>query len=269
MDFYLLWSDSLPHLIHSILSPLGIVNSTNNSTKNNCMSTSLRSNAINSVFLTIIAILLFMSMLGLIEIHWRLASDYNFSFTPEGINKYISSLGSYKELFVGTVAAIAAFLGLHRLHAATQANIDKIRQDKFSDWKTVLDIRFTEIETRDRVMKREFVRLRYRFFQDLYDIKFNIESKQTLDRIANSVFGDIILFFEENNDRYLQMGGIYGDHSSSYSYDSFRFLFTGSCDTLYDGAQSDLFNWYVSKLDSNRLVDANMHHQQQQNNLRR
>lgn len=90
-----------------------------------------------------------MSIIAFVTIHWTLSNKYSFSFSPDGINTYLTAFGQYEALFTATVATIAAYFGLLRLKVATDANNDKLKQDRFSEWKTVLDIRFIEIEKYD------------------------------------------------------------------------------------------------------------------------
>lgn len=116
--------------------------------------------------------------------------------------------------------------GLHRLKAATDANSDKLKQDHFSEWKTVLDIRFIEIEKADPFMRREFTRVRYNLFRQLYDLNFSITNNTQLTQIFQSTFQDLARFFEEQNNRHIGMGGVYPTNKYSYSFDSFRFYFS-------------------------------------------
>lgn len=90
-----------------------------------------------------------MSIIAFVTIHWTLSNKYSFSFSPDGINTYLTAFGQYEALFTATVATIAAYFGLLRLKVATDTNNDKLKQDRFSEWKTVLDIRFIEIEKYD------------------------------------------------------------------------------------------------------------------------
>ncbi|MBK9630333.1 MAG: hypothetical protein IPO62_04585 [Saprospiraceae bacterium] len=208
--------------------------------------------------MTIIVILIFMSLVALLTIHWTLYNKYSFSFSPEGIDNYLTSFGQYKALFTATVATIGAYFGLHRLKAATDANSDKLKQDHFSEWKTVLDIRFIEIEKADPFMRREFTRVRYNLFRQLYDLNFSITNNTQLTQIFQSTFQDLARFFEEQNNRHIGMGGVYPTNKYSYSFDSFRFLFLGSVDTIYPEIGSDLQTLYLAALDPNRMIDANM-----------
>lgn len=206
-----------------------------------------------------------MSLIALVAIHWTLCIKYSFSFSPEGIEIYLISFGKYKALFTATVATIAAYFGLRSLKAATDANSAKLRQDRFSEWKTVLDIRFIEIEKYDPYMKREFVRVRYNLFTQLYNLNFSITNDSQLTQIFQSIFRNLTRFFEEQNNRHIGMGGIYPDTTYSYSFDSFCFLLLGSVDNSYADIINDLKLLYLASLDINRLVDVNMYQTAQRN----
>jgi hypothetical protein len=199
-------------------------------------------------------------MLTVVMIHLNFAKpNYSFSLSSSAINIYLSSFGNYKALFTGTIAAIAAYYGLHRMTVAADANIQKIKQDRFSEWKTVLDNSLHEIEKKDPYMKREFTRVRLDFYERLYEINFNIESDEVLTTIFESVFGNLIQFFEEQNEMSIQMGGAYPDQNYSYSFDSFRFLFLGSAGTVYNKIAKDLQKLYLEKLSTHRTIDAELY----------
>ncbi|MEA9414314.1 hypothetical protein [Flavobacterium sp. PL02] len=208
----------------------------------------------DGILLIIIIALIFMSLVALITIHWTLYNKYSFSFLPDDINTYLTSFGQYKALFTATVTTIAAYFGLNRLKVATDANSDKLKQDRFSEWKTVLDIRFIEIEKNDPFMKREFVRVRYNLFLQIYNIDFSIKNKAQLVQIFELIFLDLVPFFEQQNEKYISKGGIYNNVLYSYSFDSFRFLFLGSVDTHYLEIMNDLETLYLAAVVSDRTM---------------
>lgn len=222
----------------------------------------------NLLLLIIIGILSAASLAALVVIHWNF-SKQSFSFTASGVNTYLSAYGEYKALFTGTVATIAAFFGLHRLNAATEANVQKAKQDRYSDWKTVLDVRFIDIEKNDPCMKREFIRVRFKFYEELCKINFNIENKQVLTNIFQKVFVSLVPFFEELNETHIQMGGVYPNNLHSYSLDAFHFLFIGSIGEDYSGISADLKDLYLANLPANRIIDPDTYKTAQLRNIRR
>lgn len=215
----------------------------------------------NILLVVAISILLVMSCLALIDIHWNFfdSKKYVFSFTPQGINTYLQGYGEYKTLFTGTVATIAAYLGLLRLKVANEANRDKLKQDRFSEFKTLIDVRTVEVESRDPYLKREFIRVRYNFFNDLYSRDFSILDLTNLTQVFNSHFLDVIRFLEEQNNRHIGMGGIYENDKQSYSFDSFRFVFQGCLENSYNNIVTDLLTLYLSAMNPDRFINPEMY----------
>lgn len=220
-----------------------------------------RTKIFNIILIIVIVILIIMSILAIITIHWTLFDKriYSFSFTPSGINNYLASFGDFKALFTGTVATIAAYFGLLRLKAATDANRDKLKQDRFSEWKTILDIRFIEIERHDPYMKREFTRVRFNLFKQLYDLNFSIANNVQLTDIFQTNFQGLADFFESQNNKHIGMGGVYPNNTYSYSFDSFRFLLLGCVDETYQDIVTDLQRLYLAALSPNRMINSSLY----------
>lgn len=215
---------------------------------------------LNGLLLTAIAILIAMSVLALIFIHWTLSAKYTFSFSPNGINNYLAAFGDYKVLFTGTVATMAAYFGLHRLKVATDANLQKVKQDRFSEWKSVLDIRFIEIEKLDPFMKREFIRIRHNLFEQLYDRNFNVADKAQLTQIVLAIFPQALIhIFETHNNMRIGVNGVYPRYTYAYSFDSFQFLFLGCLDNVYGESRADLQTLYVAQLPAEKHIDVEMY----------
>ena len=212
---------------------------------------------LNGLLITIIVILILMSILAIIVIHMTFFDKvkYIFSFSPDGINNYLNALGEYKALFTATVATIAAYFGLWRYKAATDQNRDKLKQDRFVEWRTVLDIRAIEIEKPDPDLNREFTRVRYNLFNQLHDLNFNITNNEQLTIIFQTTFQDLVGFFEDQNNRNIGMGGSHPNNTHSYSYMSFQYLFLGSLDASYPDIVTDLQTLYIANLPANRIID--------------
>ena len=200
------------------------------------------------IFLTIIIILVFMSFIALVSIHWALYNNYSFSFSPVGINTYLTAFCQYKVLFISFITVITAYFGLLRLQVETDTNKDRIKQDRFLEWKTRLDILFVEIESRDPDMKKEFIKIRDKFFSQIYEINFSISNKEQLIQIFQKNFQGIIGCFEIYNKRFIENGGFYQNQNSSYSFDSFRYLLLNSFDETYTDMKTDLEKLYLTVL---------------------
>ncbi|WP_109831117.1 hypothetical protein [Reichenbachiella versicolor] len=199
-----------------------------------------------------------MSLVALVAIHWQLL-ELEFSFTPSGINNYLSSYATYKALFTGTIATCAAYFGLLRVKVSEDANREKIKQDYFNEWKITFQVRSSEVERKDGRMIGELTKVRRALFNDLYSLKFNIQNKEELTKVFDKHIKPLVDFFETQNDRHVNLGGVYPDDQYSYSFDSFRFIFMGMTENYYDNIVQDLKELYLSGLNENRNIDAQMY----------
>jgi hypothetical protein len=215
---------------------------------------------IDRTLVALIWVLGIFSIIALLSVHWTLFTKYYFSFSPSGLNFYLSQIGRYKELFGATVLIMGTYFALHRLNAATDANILKVKADRFVEWKSVLDtIILPDLAKENSYMKRLFIRHRYSLFEKLYDLNFKIDNVGTLRQVFEEHFQNRVQGFEEQNREYIGMGGIYRDNQFSYSFDDFQFLFTGCIYSAYAGLYDDLKNLYLAQFPQNRQIDAELY----------
>ena len=217
----------------------------------------------NILMIIIITILLVMSSIALISIHGKLV-DLPFEFTPFGIDNYLSSFGFYKYLFTGTIATCSAYFGLLRVKATLDSNIEKIKQDRFSEWKTIVQLRCNEIEYIDPKMTREIIKVRRAMYNYLYDKDFKINSIEELTPLFNDNIANLVAFFEDTNKRQQKLGTVYQNDRHTYSFNSFRFIFFGMIEGYYDNIINDLENLYIANLREGRMINEGWY----QTNLR-
>jgi hypothetical protein len=194
-----------------------------------------------------------MSILALISIHGKLA-DFDLTFSPTGIDNYLSSFANYKYLFTGTIATCSAYFGLLRVKATLDSNLDKIKQDRFGEWKTIVQLRCSEIEALEPKMTREIIKIRRPIYNYLYDKNFEIKNINELTELFNANISNLVGFFENTNKKQLQIG-IYRNNQHSYSFDSFRFVFYGMLDSWYDEMIDDLETLYIANLPNGRMIN--------------
>ncbi|ASE62114.1 hypothetical protein CEQ15_11730 [Chryseobacterium indologenes] len=179
-----------------------------------------------------------------------------FEFSPEGISFYINQFAYYNGLFAATITLIVAYYGIERLKAAERANIDKVRLDRYSDWKTITDARLDVVKDENPLFRREFITIRYQLFEDLYPA-FSIENKKQLQTLFNKYFANLIHAFESNNKKQQGLGGIYPSSDYSYFGQNFLFVFLGSLTgEKYDNAIEDLLKMYNEKLQKDRIINS-------------
>ncbi len=208
------------------------------------------------LFLLITCILILFSVLAIISIHWSILSNINIhiSISPKGINNYLRYYFEYKSLFSITIATVAAYYGILRLKIATDTYKDKLKQDRFDEFKFILQSRLSEIEVKNPFMKREFERIRHKLFNKLYEKKFSLSNKQDLIDIFNEFFKERVKAFERE-DREFKNINVYDTAMSSYSFDNFRFVFL-SCVDSYIGISRDLQVLYIENMDKKRRIDG-------------
>jgi hypothetical protein len=209
----------------------------------------------NYILLALIGVLALTSTIALVAIHWELFFKYDLLLSPQGVECYLSAYGQYETLFTATLGVAGAYFAFLQLNAAVDTYRDKIRYDFFTEWKTTLEVRLKEIERDEPYMGRQFVKLRFGFFKELYEINLSINSKEALIQIFKKHFINEVNFLEKSNRRFEGMGGIYPDAGYSYSFDNFRFVFLGCLDSFYPEIERDLKELYLAELPANRTID--------------
>ena len=202
-------------------------------------------------------ILSLMSILALIAVHAVLlgCSQCRFSLSPMGINNYISAFEPYKALFAGTIATIVAYYGLRRFQIAVDQNSDKLKQDRFIEWQTVLGGYYKLVEKSDKFMIRSFIKLRFALFNKLFEINFKIKGQNNLKEIFDEIFKGYPSSFEEQNKKYMDSGVKLSNVNHSYSFESFETLFLSCVDYIYDGGLAELEKLYLTAINSERKTD--------------
>ncbi|AZA84612.1 hypothetical protein C1637_07175 [Chryseobacterium lactis] len=186
----------------------------------------------------------------------RLLFENHFDFSPDGMSFYINQFSKFNGLFAATITIILAYYGIERLKAAERANIDKVRLDRYSDWKTITDARIDVVKDENPLFRREFINIRYQLFEDLYPA-FAIENKKQLRALFNKYFANLIPAFESNNKKQQGCGGIYQSAAYTYFGQNFLFVFLGSViGVKYDNATEDLLEMYLASLPSDRIIDS-------------
>lgn len=196
-----------------------------------------------------------LSIIALINIH---IANYTYilEVTPEGVNNYISSFSEYKTLFASTITVIAAYFGLERLNEATIANNEKVKQDRFIEWKFSIEHRLAYADEKNPQIRKVFASKRFYLFNDLYAINFIVKDKKKLEDLFNKYFKDIVPFIERQNQTYLKQAGIYPSEKYSYSYDAFRYLFFGCCPyENYLEIEVDLASLFLHELPNSRIIN--------------
>ncbi|MBL3548825.1 hypothetical protein [Chryseobacterium sp. KMC2] len=207
------------------------------------------------IIFAIILVLFSLTTFVIIQIN-LLKSD--FSFTPKGLNFYLQDFADYNALFGATITLIIAYFGIKRLEAAETSNKDKLKLDRYNDWKIVTDIRIDEVHNLNERFRREFYKVRFNLFSDLYESNLSITNIDQLKYIFNKYFRNYTNFFEEMTEKSLRMGHIYRDEQYTFFFDSFYYIVIGSLINEYPALQTDLKKLYIESLKADRIIDSKM-----------
>ncbi|MDC8105013.1 hypothetical protein MTQ00_10720 [Chryseobacterium sp. B21-037] len=211
----------------------------------------------NIIIITTSLILVLLSLAVIIIVQNDL-SVYDLDLSVQGLNFYLHEISNYKELFATTITLIVAYFGILRLTAAEVANQEKVKQDRFNEWKNLLDIRIMEVEKDNPYLKRQFATVRFKLFERLYENNMEINSKKELNMIFNDEIRSSIRFLEEKNEQYFGRE-VYPDNNYSYIYADLQFIFLGLIDKYYDNMIDDLKAIVLDSLNPERTINNNLY----------
>lgn len=209
----------------------------------------------NYIIMAVAIILLVVSILAFVSKQYELFST-SLSISSEGVSFYLKQFSKFYGLFGATITLIVAYYGIERLKAAERANYDKVKLDRYADWRLVTDIRIDLIKDENPLFRREFYKIRYQLFEVLYP-DFSISDHAHLTLLFNKYFKNDIVSFENNNKNQQRMGGIYRSSTHHYFGEDLLFVFLGSLSGKnYDAVNEDFLQLYIDNLSSERLVNA-------------
>ncbi|WP_345210491.1 hypothetical protein [Mucilaginibacter gynuensis] len=209
---------------------------------------------LNTVIFVFVITALFSTAFVVVLINYKLWNESHLLLSADGFMNYLKAYGDFKDLFVVTVAATAAYVGLQSLQETVQSNCERLKQERFNEWKVKMEIRLLDAEKGNPRLRLIFMELRTKFFDWLYEHDFRIGSKQDL-ALCFAIFSHLVQTLESQNNSAIKMGEIYPNEGYSYSYDGFRFMFLGGPNDTYPEIETDLNKFYLELLPSNRIID--------------
>lgn len=184
--------------------------------------------------------------------------------SSEGVSLYIKQFSKFYGLFGATVTVIVAYYGIERLRAAERANYDKVKLDRYADWRLITDLRIELIKDDNPLFRREFYKMRYQLFEELYP-KFEIKDYTQLNLIFDRYFKSYIPSFEKNNAAHQRSGEFYPSANHSFFGSKLDFVFLGSLQgETYENINEDFEKLYIKNLPPDRIIDARAYQLAQQ-----
>ncbi|MDB5128346.1 hypothetical protein [Mucilaginibacter sp.] len=209
---------------------------------------------LNTVIFAFVITSLVATALVILLVNCKLWKETTLLLTADGLLNYLKAYGEFKDLFVVTIAATAAYVGLQSLQETVFANRERLKQERFNEWKGKMDIRLLEAEKHNPRLRLLFMEHRVKYFNWLDDHNFSISNKQEL-ALSFAIFSHLVRTLEDQNERTIKMGQIYPDADYSYSFDGLRFMFIGGPDHMYPELEIDLKKFYIELLPADRLID--------------
>lgn len=218
-------------------------------------------NIFKPIFLSLIVIQSIFALFGtaFTQIAFFNTADYSLNLGLEGINNYLTAFGKYKELYSSIIITFAAYFGLWQLKASNDANTaslaaneERIKQIRFSEWKSTVETTFNEVDENNIFMKNEFIGIRQKLFNQLYVINFTINNKTTLSEIFNENIKYFVETFESGEKEYLEIVD-YSYATQIYSFDTFCLIFRKCIEYQYSSMFEDLRALYLQNLNPNRF----------------
>jgi hypothetical protein len=191
------------------------------------------------VFIGVLVVVFFFSFVSI----YNDAKDLQFCLSLEGFINFKNILLNNSILLGTMLSVFVAYIAYYRLEVAEEDNKAKLKQFHFSEWRTELETRFSDIRDTEPYMIRVFTRNRRKFFDKLYESDFAITNKTKLTDLFSIFEKEVANFEKKTTNKKVS--------DSPASFLDFRFLFLGCADDekLYENITTDLEEMYKSTID--------------------
>lgn len=218
---------------------------------------------LDKIFFGVTLVLIIMSLIALVLVHIELFTNYQFEISTDGISNYLLAFGTFKELFLGTVAVIGGYVAIN-------SYLEGVKINKYSDWVERTEIRYNQISKYDPQIRILLCHNRNDMFDYLEKRDFVFKNKFSLQDFFNKYFKEIVPIIEERNIRYINNGGIYPNKQETYSYLNFQYIFAElvNISKSYPEILKDLHDLYIESLKKDRYIDKDAYNSAVNNALK-
>ncbi len=206
---------------------------------------------LSKIFKGVTVILLILSVAAMILIQIDLGRNYQFDLSVSGITYYLLAFGKFKELFLGTIALVAGYVGV-------ESFLETVKENRYTDWVARTEIRYSEIVKYDPQLKILLSHQRRTMFEYLEKENFSFNNKESLKLFFEKFIAPKVPYIEESNTRYENLGGCYPDENFTFSYLNFQYIFAEmvNLSKSYPCILNDLHTMYIDSLPKNRTIDS-------------
>ena len=208
-------------------------------------------NFLSKIFKGVTFALLILSAAAIILTQVDLAQNYQFEFSVSGITYYLLSFGKFKELYLGTIAIAAGYVGIKTLEVGIKTLEETIMENRYRDWSNKNDFRLMEYlknnYSNDKI-REIFTCYRRDIFDELYEKKFCINNKKELKSFIDKYFAPNIDLLEQSSELFFPCNSLYPNANTCYSIDCVTYLFKGliNLDKCYPEIIRDFTEIYLN-----------------------
>jgi hypothetical protein len=143
--------------------------------------------------------------------------------SSQGFQNYLTLFEPYSILFAATFIVVTSHLAIERLGLMNEANINSFRASNRTQWIQVVREFSNETRTDDPSLSKELLRHLISIHDYLFEKQYTISSQKETKEFFDKFFAERVKFFEEQNNKYLNIG-CYLNDKHSYSWINVRYV---------------------------------------------
>lgn len=169
--------------------------------------------------------------------------------SSKGFQKYLELFTPYSILFAATFVVVTAHLAIERLGLMNEANVNSFRASNRTQWIQVVREFANETRSDDPFLSKELLRHLISIHDYLFDKQYVIQNNTETKEFFDKFFAERVKFFEEQNNKYLNIA-CYPNDKYSYSWMNVRYVLFAmiNIDDSYKSFLDDFGKYYQEKV---------------------
>lgn len=174
----------------------------------------------------------------------------NFNLTSDGFQFYLNLYQPYSLLFGATFVVLTTNLAIERLGLLTESSRATYKIGNRTAWIETANYFINEIKESDPYMVKVFKRNILNIHDYLFDINYMFKNKAELQDFFEQFIKNNVAFFEQHNERYMGMGGVYRDDDYAYSFESLKYIIANivKLEESYKSSVTDLKEMFLTEV---------------------